>query len=182
MSDSITFRELTTGRLTLRKLRLSDDKELYAIRSNDGVNKYLERSPAASIDEAQLFIKKINDGIDNNGWIYWAIALKDDDKVIGTICIWNISFEDASGEIGYELKPEFQGMGFMSEAIKKVIDFGFNDMKLKSLEAFTHKENLPSIKLLERNNFKRNYLFEQKHKEELQKRNTIIYSRANSNS
>lgn len=39
----------------------------------------------------------------------------------------------------------------MSEAIKKVIDFGFNDMRLKSLEAFTHKENLPSIKLLERN-------------------------------
>ncbi|MBK7378301.1 MAG: GNAT family N-acetyltransferase [Ignavibacteriales bacterium] len=182
MLDRIIFRELTTGRLTLRKLRLSDDKELYAIRSNDGVNKYLERSPAASIDEAQLFIKKINDGIDNNGWIYWAIALKDDDKVIGTICIWNISSEDASGEIGYELKPEFQGRGFMSEAIKKVIDFGFNDMRLKSLEAFTHKENLPSIKLLERNNFKRNYLFEQKHKEELQKRNTIIYSRANSNS
>lgn len=182
MSDSIIFKELTTGRLTLRKLRLSDDKELYAIRSNDGVNKYLERSPAASIDEAQLFIKKINDGIDNNGWIYWAIALKEDDKVIGTICIWNISFEDASGEIGYELRPEFQGRGFMSEAIKKVIDFGFNDMRLKSLEAFTHKENLPSIKLLERNNFKRNYLFQQKHKEELQKRNTIIYSRANSNS
>lgn len=182
MSDRMIFKELTTGRLTLRKLRLSDDKELYAIRSNEGVNKYLERSPAASIDEAQVFIKKINDGIDNNGWIYWAIALKDDDKVIGTICIWNISFEDASGEIGYELKPEFQGRGFMSEAIKKVIDFGFNEMKLKSLEAFTHKENLPSIKLLERNNFKRNYLFEQKHKEELQKRNTIIYSRATSNS
>lgn len=58
MLDRIIFRELTTGQLTLRKLRLSDDKELYAIRSNDGVNKYLERSPAASIDEAQLFIKK----------------------------------------------------------------------------------------------------------------------------
>lgn len=176
----MTFKELTTGRLALRKLRLSDDKELYAIRSNDGVNKYLERNPAASIDEAQAFIKKINDGIDNNGWIYWAITLKDKDELIGTICIWNISLEEAKGEIGYELMPQFQGRGFMSEAIKKVIDFGFNDLKLKSLEAFTHKENLPSIKLLERNKFKRNYLFEQKHKEELRKRNIIIYSRTNS--
>lgn len=179
MLESITFKELTTERLALRKLRLSDDKDLYAIRSNDGVNKYLERSPAASIDEALAFIKKINDGIDNNGWIYWAITLKENDKLIGTICIWNISSKEAKGEIGYELMPQFQGKGFMTEALKKVIDFGFNDLKLKSLEAFTHAENIASIKLLERSNFKRDYFLEQKHKEELHKINTIIFSRSN---
>jgi ribosomal-protein-alanine N-acetyltransferase len=56
-------------------------------------------------------------------------------------------------EIGYELKPVFQGMGFMSETIQCVADYGFGTLGLGKLEAYTHAENIRSIRLLEKNHF-----------------------------
>jgi ribosomal-protein-alanine N-acetyltransferase len=59
----------------------------------------------------------------------------------------------------------------MGEALEKVIDFGFNKMKLRTIEAFTHNENVPSIKLLVRNNFKLNNTQEMPNK-----KNRIMFS------
>jgi ribosomal-protein-alanine N-acetyltransferase len=56
-------------------------------------------------------------------------------------------------EIGYELLPEFQGKGIMQEAVAKIIEFCFQALKLKSLEACADMNNRPSIKLLEKFNF-----------------------------
>jgi ribosomal-protein-alanine N-acetyltransferase len=42
--------------------------------------------------------------------------------------------------VGYNLSPEFQNKGVMSEALNYIIDFGFNELKLDSIEAFTHSK------------------------------------------
>jgi ribosomal-protein-alanine N-acetyltransferase len=55
--------------------------------------------------------------------------------------------------VGYELLPAFQHKGIMTEALEKVIAFGFDEMKLQRIEAWTTKENHASIKLLQKNNF-----------------------------
>jgi ribosomal-protein-alanine N-acetyltransferase len=73
--------------------------------------------------------------------------------LIGTICLWNFSADHTIAEIGYELEPAFQGKGLMSEAVQCVIDFGFNSLHLKALEAFTHKDNTSSMHVLLKNNF-----------------------------
>ena len=62
--------------------------------------------------------------------------------------------EDDKAETGYTLDPNFQGKGYMQEALAKIIDFGFTKMKLRTVEAYTHKDNNPSIQLLLRNKFK----------------------------
>ena len=54
------------------------------------------------------------------------------------------------------MNPAFQGIGVMDEALKKVLEFGFNHLKLHTIEAYTQKNNRSSTKLLERNGFKRN--------------------------
>jgi [ribosomal protein S5]-alanine N-acetyltransferase len=149
------FPVLKTERLTLRQLRSSDDKEIFALRSNDTVNKYLDRKPAKSIDDAKIFIQTINENIQRNDSIYWAITLNDTDKLIGTICLFNFSDDHSKGEIGYELFPHFQGKGLMQEATTKVIQFGFQHVGLHTIEAYTHSENQSSTRLLEKLNFKR---------------------------
>ena len=53
------FPILKTERLTLRQLISSDDKEIFALRSNDNVNKYLDRKPSKSIADAKKFIQTI---------------------------------------------------------------------------------------------------------------------------
>ena len=149
------FPALQTERLFLRKLSHGDDKEIYTLRSDEKVNKYIDRPRAVSSEDALNFINKTNLAIENNECVDWAITFKNESKIIGTICLWNIDKEKNKAEVGYELLPDFQGKGIASEAFSAVVNFGFSVMKLQSIEAYTHKENQSSIKLLEKFNFKR---------------------------
>lgn len=144
----IPFPKLITNRLLLRPLSIEDDKEILALRSNEKVNNYLDRTPNKTIEDARNFIQTI---LKNNS-LYWAITMHD--QLIGTICLFD--FEDSTGkaEIGFELLPEYQGKGIMHEAISKVITYSFETIHLVLLEAYVHKDNLPSKKLLEKLNFK----------------------------
>ncbi len=150
-----TFPVLTTERLTLRQLISSDDKEIFALRSDDNVNKYLDRKPSKSIDDAKNFIHTINENNQRKDSLYWAITLNGTDKLIGTICLFDFSNDNLKAEIGYELLPNFQGKGIMQEATSKVIDFGIQHIGLNSIEAYTHSENQSSTRLLKKLNFKR---------------------------
>jgi ribosomal-protein-alanine N-acetyltransferase len=148
------FPKLVTERLILRQLEAEDANEIFALRSSDEVNRFLDRPKAITIEEAKQFIYKINDGINKNERVYWAITLKNETKLIGTICYWNISKENDRAEVGYELHPRYQGKGIMQEALLKVIDFGFEQMRLKTITAVPSDDNIKSRKLLEKNNFK----------------------------
>ncbi len=148
------FPVLKTERLTLRQLVSSDANEIFALRSDGNVNKYLDRKPSKSIDDAKIFIQAINENIQRNDSIYWAITLKGTNQLIGTICLFDFSDDNLKAEIGYELLPGFQGKGIMQEAASKVIDFGIQHIGLNSIEAYTHFENQSSTRLLEKFNFK----------------------------
>ena len=149
------FPVLKTERLTLRQLLSSDDKEIFALRSNETVNKYLDRKPCKAMDDAQTFIQAINKNIQRNDSIYWAITLNGTDKLIGTICLFDFSDDNFKAQIGYELLPDFHGKGIMQEATAKVIDFGIQHMGLNSIKAYTHLKNQSSTRLLKKFNFKK---------------------------
>src|SRR5687768_3101763 len=170
------FPDLTTERLVLRQLNPGDDNEIFAIRSDDRVNKFLDRPKCTTIEEAREFIDKINNNIKNNDCIYWGINFKNDNKLIGTICFWNISKEEYKAETGFELHPDFQGRGIMHEALSKIIQYGFSVLQLKSIEGWTNARNISSMKILEKNNFKRDMDAENKNKGNEELVNMVIYS------
>ncbi|WP_343524198.1 GNAT family N-acetyltransferase [Pedobacter sp.] len=147
------FPILTTERLTLRQLSTDDQQDILALRSDPEINKYLAREPSKTIEDATNFINKVNEHIQKNNSIYWAITLAKTNTFVGTICLFNFSDEKNSGEIGYELMPKFQKQGIMTEAIQEVITYAFQWLKFQKIVAFTHQENHHSIKLLEKVNF-----------------------------
>ena len=147
------FPELVTEKLSFRQLLPGDAKELFQLRSDEKVNRFLTRNPSRTIEEAGAFINKINRAIKNNESIYWGITLKTDNKLIGTICLWNIQPENYRAEIGYELNPDYWGKGIMKEAIPKIIEYAFETMKLHSIEADVDPGNSQSVILLEKNGF-----------------------------
>lgn len=147
------FPILTTDRLILRQLEATDDKDVFTHRSDDSVNTYLENFRHTSIEQTQAFIQRIQKEIAENKTILWVVTQKGHNKFLGTICLFNISKTDDKAETGYTLDPEFQRIGYMNEALVKIIDFGFNTMKLKIIEAYTHKDNQGSIRLLLKNKF-----------------------------
>jgi ribosomal-protein-alanine N-acetyltransferase len=147
------FTNLTTERLLLRELRLTDAHEIFLLRSNKEVNELIDRITATSIDEAHQFINMIISNQLNNKSFMWVITLKDDPKLIGTIVYWNIVKEKDQAEIGYEMLPQYHGKGIMQEAVLKVIDFGFKTLGLKTIMAEPKSTNQPSVKLLEKCGF-----------------------------
>ena len=144
------FPILTTERLTLRQLLINDEQEIFTLRSDSEINKYLDRQISNTIDDARNFIDKIT----KNNSLYWAITLSDKNILVGTICLFGFSDENDKCEIGYELLTNFQGQGIMKEASEKVIDYAFNTIKVKKIEAFLHRDNQSSIKLLEKLSFR----------------------------
>ncbi len=149
------FPTLTTQRLTLRKLKYEDEKEIYELRTNEEVNQFLDRERAKSIEDARKFINKILKGIFDNEAILWAINLNDNDRLIGSVVYYNISIKESRGEIGYELNPTQQGKGIMKEALEAVIQFGFDQLGFETIEAWPTEKNTRSIHLLEKFDFKK---------------------------
>ena len=144
------FPILTTERLTLRQLVIADEQEIFTLRSDSEINKYLDRQLSNTIADARNFINKVNENINKGNSLYWAITLNDKNILIGTICLFGFSDENYKCEIGYELLTNFQGQGIMKEAAEKVVDYAFNTIKVQKIEAFLHRDNQRSINLLEK--------------------------------
>lgn len=144
------FPILTTERLTLRQLKGNDEQEIFRLRADPAINKYLDRQRSETIEDARSFINKINENIKQGDSLYWAITLSDQGILVGTICLFGFSADNHRAETGFELLNNFQGQGIMKEAAEKVIDYAFNRMDVKRLDAFVHKNNQRSIKLLEK--------------------------------
>jgi len=144
---------LATERLNLRGLLESDAPQILAIRSNPEVNKYLDRPNDTSIEQALTFIKKIESIVNSGNGCYWGITQKGENELIGTICYWNLQPADNKAEIGYELNPVYQGLGYMQEAVSAVLEVGFNKLGFELITACPQEGNQSSLKLLQKKGF-----------------------------
>lgn len=146
------FPTLNTERLVLRKMNIKPDVQaIFELLSNEENQRYLKRPLAQSLEEAKQHILRMNKGAEDDKWLVWAI--EKEEKLIGTICLWNFATAQNSGEVGYELHPNFQGKGLMSEAMQAVIDYGINQIGLEQVRAITESKNAASIRLLEKHGF-----------------------------
>lgn len=86
--------------------------------------------------------------------IRWGITVKPQTNVIGTIGFntWEIE-RKCTAEIGYDLNKKYWNKGIMYEALKSVIDYGFNQMLVHRIEAQTDPDNIASRRLLEKLGF-----------------------------
>lgn len=147
------FPILETERLVLRRLTTDDTNVVFRLRSSPETMKYVPRPLAVTIDDALGHIATIDEKINNNTGINWAITLKGNPEMIGIIGNFRIEFENYRAEIGYMLLPEFNGKGIISEAIAAAVRYGFEGMKLHSIEAVIDPENQASGRVLEKNGF-----------------------------
>ena len=146
---------LQTARLTLRGLKESDVNEIYMLRSDDVVNRFVDRQRAAGPADALAFIRKIEFLTSNRQTFYWGLTLKDNDSLIGTITLWNFNKEKNIAELGYELLPQYHRKGYMREALQTVIRFAFADLRLAAIEGWTHPDNAASTNVLKALGFER---------------------------
>ncbi len=147
------FPNLKTERLILRRLDKTDVNDLLTLRGNPEIMKYIPRPLTKTVEEALEHIAKIDDGIDTDQGINWAICLKTDNKFIGIIGHYKIQKENYRAEIGYMLLPEFHGQGIITEAIQEALNYGFDVLNLHSVEAIIDPRNEASERVLQKNGF-----------------------------
>lgn len=170
------FPKLETTRLLLMEFVKNDSEELFKMRSDDRVLKYLDRDPHKSVEESELMIEGMIKTYNSKEGINWIIRNKGTANVIGYIGYWRMRKEDMRAEIGYAMKPEYWGNGYMQEALTKVINFGFYEFCLHSIEANVNPANASSIKLLEKFGFKKEAYFKEDYFYNGKFLDTAIYS------
>ncbi len=156
------FPEIITDRLLLRCIKMADAQEALVLRSLDETMQYIDREKFTSIEEAEAWIQKILDSLHTNEGIMWTIALANKpDMLIGTIGFWRMIKQHYRAEVGYMLHPNHWRKGIMKEALLAVIDYGFNEMKLHSIEAHINPANDASAAVLEKTGFVREAYFKE---------------------
>ncbi|MGL6216820.1 MAG: GNAT family N-acetyltransferase [Lacrimispora sphenoides] len=148
------FNLIETDRLLIRTLEMKDKYEFFRYRSMPEIYQYQSLRPK-DISEIETFI---NENISvypdtRNTWLQLAVCLKDG-QLIGDIGI-HFTDDEYQIEIGYTLSPEYQGNGYVLEAVKAVINYAFIKLKKHRITASVDPDNLKSAKLLEKIGFRK---------------------------
>lgn len=156
------FPEIRTQRLLLRRLEKTDAPEILSLRSNESAMKYIGKEPLKTVAEAEAWVQVIQELLDTTEGITWAISLLDEPAVvIGTMGLWRMIKQHYRAEVGYMLHPDHWNKGIAKEAIEAVIKYGFEVIKLHSIEAHINPDNIASATLLEKTGFTREGYFKE---------------------
>jgi ribosomal-protein-alanine N-acetyltransferase len=140
------FPELESPRILMRQLLPSDAAFVRDIMVYNG-------KPAESITDAVAMTERIENDSQNGNTVNWVLVHKTTNEAMGTIGYYR-GFANDTGEIGFIMKPEFHGNGYMTEALKLVTEFGWKTLQLRRVIAITKLLNEPAVRLLERCGFR----------------------------
>ena len=149
----VTNIQIETARLLLRPWKMSDLQDLYEYASVPGVGEMAGWTHHQSIEESASILDMF---IEHRKTL--ALELKENGKVIGSICLEDIDFPDDRGmqgrEVGYALSKTYWGKGLMPEAVKAVIDYFFEKLHYDWLTCGHFVWNTQSCRVVEKCGFR----------------------------
>jgi ribosomal-protein-alanine N-acetyltransferase len=134
----------------LRRMTAQDAEDVFEYASDPMVSRFTTWSAHRSIGDSREFLDMVLDRYENYQVSSWGIEQKADGKFIGTCGFMYWLPAHARAEIGYALSRRYWNRGYMTEAVRTVIDFGFRTMGLNRIEARCRIENIPSARVMEK--------------------------------
>jgi [ribosomal protein S5]-alanine N-acetyltransferase len=147
------FPVLETPRLLLRELVPSDAEVIRRNSSDPDVLRYLGRDGDDTLDAAHKRLQVVFDAIREHSGIRWGICLRDEPTIMGTVGFWRWNKPHFYAEIGYEMSPNYWNKGYMTEAVRAALRFGFEHMELHRVEANIVPGNAGSRRVVEKLGF-----------------------------
>ena len=139
---------LETNRLLLRELTPIDAENFYKLNLNPIVIKYTGNSAFKNVEEAKEFLENYQD-YNQNGYGRWAVIHKETNKFIGW-CGLKFGEMENETDIGFRFFEEEWNKGYATESAKACLNYGFEQLNLKRIIGRAMKENVASIKVLEK--------------------------------
>ncbi len=143
---------LYTERLIIRPISLLDADDMYEYAKTPLVGPTAGWAPHTSIQETISIIKAMMTIKTPYELGVWAIVLKTNNKMIGTIELYNYYYH-FKAELGYSVNPSYWGKGYATEAAQTVIAYGFEFLNLKRIEVGTFIDNFQSQRVCEKLGF-----------------------------
>jgi len=140
---------ITATRLLLRPLADADVPALFEQFSDPEITRFWSSPPLVTIADAQTLLDEINDEFQRGELLEWGLERLDTPGVIGTCALSHLDLGNRRGEIGFSLRRNAWGNGYMSEMLPVLVDYAFTDLGLHRLEADVDPRNAASIRLLE---------------------------------
>ena len=140
-----TFPVLSSEHLTLRRIVPADAPAVREVSFYDGV-------AAATDEEAIAIMDRIERDYARGDSVHWGVCLRGADEVLGT-CGFYRGYPNDVGEVGYILREAYRGRGLMTAALRLVLAFGLEEMRLDGIVAYTDPSNAASIAVLTRSGF-----------------------------
>lgn len=172
------FPVLETERFVLREFSMADVDATFAIMADPQVKRYFGSLPMTEREQAVDRVERVRAAFAERSGIRWAIARRSDDVFIGSCGFWRIEAKHARAEVGYELAPAAWGLGVMTEVLRAVLTFAFETMKLHSVEAQIHPDNVASRRVLEKVGFVQEGYFRENYFDVVEGRftDTVVFS------
>lgn len=146
---------LVAPRVQLRWMENRDLDDLYAVYSDPEVVRYWSHTAWPHRDEASIYLEAIENGFQAGNLFQWGIALRGDDRVIGTVTLYAIDHTQGRAEVGFALARDHWGRRYAQEALTVLFDHAFDALALRRIEADVDPRNLPSLRTLENLGFRR---------------------------
>lgn len=151
MSGNAWSRELRTARLRLRRW-VDSDRVAFAAMSADA--RVMEHFPGLlSTEECNASADRIEAHFERHGFGYWAAELVGVAPFVGFIGLAVPRFEAAFTpcvEVGWRLAAEYWGQGLATEGARAALEFGFENVRLSEIVAFTVPANVRSRRVMEK--------------------------------
>lgn len=147
--------QLTTERLHLRPLRMSDAPALFGIFSDARIMTYWSTPPWTTMETATNLVERDLKALPAGEYLSFGIVRSADQQLLGTCSLFRFVEQCRRAEIGYGLAYDAWGNGYMHEALTALVNYGFDALNLNRIEADIDPRNTASARSLERLGFQR---------------------------
>lgn len=144
---------LETNRLLLRQINIKDVNAIFDCWMKDeNVSRYMCWKATNNIEDARDFVEFELTNVDNTKWNRWIIQTKNNSTIIGT-CLIFFNDEDSNWDISYNLGSKYWGKGYITEAMKEVMSYAINVLKIEECIAVHAVENPASGNVIKKLGF-----------------------------
>ncbi len=153
---------LETPRLILRRIAMRDAKDIFAYSRDEEVARHVLWSAQRDIGEARDYIKYMMRRYRDDEPSSWGIVQKATGRLVGTIGYMDYSEDNGSVEVGYSLARWLWNGGYMTEALRRVIAYTFDEMDINRIEAQHELTNPASGRVMEKCGMRREGVLRQR--------------------
>jgi len=152
-SQKSNFPVIDLGDYILREQTMADLEDFHNYYTDPIVNEFIVSDIPTSLEESKDELQYWINVFYNGSGIYFGIAKKDNNQLVGSIGITSINRYHNRAEVSYDLAKEYWNKGIMTKALEAIKKYAFETMKLNRIEAYALAKNIASRALLKKCGF-----------------------------